>query len=187
MDEENKLSNNNNSEGDMHICATVTEREIDIEKERVEKGEVAGNSNSSSILTGNIDDNTHMHTSLNRLKDISIKDGRIHLWIGIGLKKAVLKAGIDVSEFVRNKLLEELKNRNVTIEEKEPELIVRVRCCHCGFEQNTSTLKMVKCINCGHSFRVFTKWGCRIRKIVKGDQNLLTKMFYQTYKHRRVF
>jgi hypothetical protein len=70
MSEENKLPNNNNSEGDMHICATTTEREIDIEKERVEKGEVANNNNSSSIPTGNIDDDTHIHTSFNRLKDI---------------------------------------------------------------------------------------------------------------------
>ena len=82
---------------------------------------------------------------------------------------------------------DELHFGNIPVEEREPELIVRVRCCHCGFEQNTSTLKMVKYVNCGHSFRVFTKWGCRIRKIVKGNQNLLTKMFYQTYKHRRIF
>ncbi|MBU5537663.1 MAG: hypothetical protein KQA38_03830 [Candidatus Aenigmarchaeota archaeon] len=184
MSEENKLPGNNTSDTDMHTSAIVTGREIDLDRERAGKGEIASNDNSSSIETGSLDTNTHMHTSLSKLKNISLSDGRIHLWLGKDLKKAVIKAGIDVSEFLRAKLLEELRNRNIQIEIEDPELIVRVRCIHCGFIQNTSTIKLVRCVNCNRFFRVFTKKGSRIRGIIKGNEYLLQRFYYRVYGMR---
>lgn len=187
MREENKLPGNNTSDDNMRICAIATGREIDIEKERVVKGEVTNNNNSSSVETGSLDDTTHMRISVNRLNNISTKSGRINIWLSKELKKAVKMSGMDVSAFVREKLIEELSKRNIPVEDPNPELIIRIRCPNCGFEQNTSTIKLVRCINCDYLFKVFTRKGSRIRKIVKGNEYLLQKLYYRIYGRKRYY
>ncbi|MEM5805208.1 MAG: hypothetical protein QW156_03735 [Candidatus Aenigmatarchaeota archaeon] len=187
MSKENKLPGNNTSDNNMRICAIVTGRETDIEKERVVKGEVTNNNNSSSTETGSLDNSTHMCISANKLNDISTNSGRINIWLSKELKKAVKMSGMDVSAFVREKLIEELSKRNIPVEESDPELIIRIRCPSCGFEQNTSTIKLVRCINCDYHFRVFTRRGSRIRKIVKGNEFLLQKLYYRIYGRKRYY
>jgi len=66
------------------------------------------------------------------------------------------------------------------------ELIIRVKCPHCGWEQNTRSLKTVKCLRCGRSYSVYRKRGfSRIVGIVKGNRELLFKRYYEIYKKRR--
>jgi len=65
------------------------------------------------------------------------------------------------------------------------EVIIRVKCPHCGFEFNTRSIKTVKCRRCGRSFKVFYKkrsmkgyaWASRIVKIVEGSRMELFKKF----------
>jgi len=61
------------------------------------------------------------------------------------------------------------------------QLVIRVKCPHCGHEQNTQSLKSVKCIYCNKSFSVFYKRKNKsnIVKIVKGNYFLLQKMLYK--------
>lgn len=176
----NKLLSNNSSVNDMRICVIATGREIDIEKERVVKGEQLINNN--SIESKNFDTNAHMH--ILATKNISDKDGRANIWLSKELKKAVIKANINLSEFVRSKLLEELRNRNIEVEAPNPELILRIRCPRCGRQRNTSSIVMARCFDCNHSFRIFKKGRSRITGIIKGNLEPLHKMYYKEYGRR---
>ncbi|MFH8092955.1 MAG: hypothetical protein QXM38_03370 [Candidatus Aenigmatarchaeota archaeon] len=150
------------------------------EEERVVKGEQLTNNNSTE--SKNSDTNTHMR--ILATKNISDKDGRATIWLGKELKKAVIKANINLSEFVRSRLLEELKNRNIEVEIPDPELILRVRCPRCGSQGNTSSIVMARCFNCKHSFRIYKKGSSRIVGIVKGNLELLHKLYYKEYGRR---
>lgn len=167
------------SDNDMRICAITTGREIDIEREGG-KGEQTTN-NTNSIESSSLDNNAHVRIGLS--KNISDKKGNVNIWIGVELKKAVIKARINISEFVRTKLLEELKNRNIKIEIPDPELIIMVRCPNCGFQQNTTTIRMVRCHKCNRYYRVYRKGGRpRIVKIVKGSEAMLHSLYYRYYR-----
>jgi predicted Zn-ribbon and HTH transcriptional regulator len=183
--EENKQSPGNQvSDNSMRICVNTTEREIDLDKERVVKGEQLTNNNNSSIESSSLDNNTHMNISLDKLKNKSENNGTIHLWLGKDLKKAVIKARIDVSEFVRNKLLEELRNKGIVIEVPDPEFIIKVRCPNCGFKQNATTIKQVRCFNCQRYFRVYVRGRSRIVGIVKGSKEIVFRYFNRIYGRR---
>jgi len=64
-------------------------------------------------------------------------------------------------------------------------MIIKVKCPHCGFMFNTTTIKTVKCGNCGRSFKVYYKkrclkgyaWASRIVAIVEGSRMELFKEF----------
>ena len=168
-----------NSDNDIRICAIASKREIDIEREGG-KGEQISNKLPSNE-SNNLDSNTHMHIGLP--KNISEKKGNVNIWLGVELKKAVIKAGINISEFVRTKLLEELKNRNIEIKYQDPELIIRVRCPFCNSQRNTSSILNVRCFHCGHFFKVFRRRGrSRVVAIVKGNKSILNRLYYQIYK-----
>jgi DNA-directed RNA polymerase subunit RPC12/RpoP len=69
-------------------------------------------------------------------------------------------------------------------------MIIRVRCPHCGFEMNTSTVKTVKCIRCNRSFEVFPLdlkgnfRRSRVVGIVDGSLEEVRKLAYQKLKRR---
>jgi hypothetical protein len=53
-------------------------------------------------------------------------------------------------------------------------LVIRVRCPNCGFEQNSRSIKRVRCIRCGKSYAVFPKRKhSRVVDIVKGSREML--------------
>jgi ribosomal protein S27E len=53
-------------------------------------------------------------------------------------------------------------------------IILRVKCPKCGFEQNTRSIKQVKCMQCLHSYSLFPrKKRSRVIGIVKGSRNEL--------------
>jgi formylmethanofuran dehydrogenase subunit C len=163
----------------MRICANASGREIDIERENGKEKQI--NNKLSSNGSNNLNTSTHMRIGLS--KNISEKKGNVNIWLGIELKKAVVKAGVNLSEFVRNKLLEELKNRNIKIEHPDPELVIRVRCPFCNSQRDTSSILTVRCSHCGRFFKVFRKRGhSRIVAIVKGNISVLNKLYYQMYK-----
>lgn len=64
-------------------------------------------------------------------------------------------------------------------------MILEVECPKCGYRFNTTTLRRVKCWNCGHVFKVYYKkkvgkqwyWRSRIVRIVEGSRIELMKEF----------
>jgi DNA-directed RNA polymerase subunit RPC12/RpoP len=166
----------------MRTCVTETGREIDIEKEK-DWWKAEPTNNNNSIETKESVTDTYMRTPL--MKNISDKNGRIAVWLGKELKTAGIEAGINFSSFFRSKLSEELKNRNIEVKTPEPDLIIEARCPHCWFSQETTTLKYVRCKNCGKNYRIFNKGTpSRIVRIVKGNQRMLNKKYYKIFRRR---
>jgi len=63
------------------------------------------------------------------------------------------------------------------------EIILLVRCPHCGYEQTTTTIKRVKCWRCQRTYSVYPKKGTsRIVKIVKGTLEQLHALYFKTFK-----
>ena len=105
--------------------------------------------------------------------------GRVEIYIGKDLKKAVIDSGLNLSQFVREKLEEYFKAHGIEIKREEPELVLLVRCPSCGFKNRTSSIRFVRCKRCKTLFRVYLKRGrSRIEKILKGDRSLLFKKKY---------
>jgi len=111
-------------------------------------------------------------------------DSRINIWLGKELKEACKKLNINISKEFRNWLIEKLKTYNIEIKTNEPEIIVLVRCIHCGNEFETSSIIQVRCPKCQRSFRVYTSKGSRIRKLIKGNLITLHTLYNRYYKRR---
>lgn len=108
---------------------------------------------------------------------------RKDIWISKSLAELVKRHKINLSKFVREKLTEYFQQHNIEIPEDDPELIVLVRCPHCSYVQKTTTIRTVRCFNCGKRYSVLRRKGfSRIVRIIKGDQFVLTKMFYRYNK-----
>ena len=60
--------------------------------------------------------------------------GRVEIYIGKDLKKAVIDSGLNLSQFVREKLEEYFKAHGIEIKREEPELVLLVRCPSYGFK-----------------------------------------------------
>jgi len=62
-------------------------------------------------------------------------------------------------------------------------LVIRVRCPKCGFEQNTKSLKMVRCFRCNKSYAVFPKrMHSRVVDVVKGTREMLLTAYQRLNK-----
>jgi hypothetical protein len=186
----------------MRICVIATEREEELKKEEVATvGRLEIQPNMLQLDNTRLDKQINSRPLLNnsfsspvaithiripntkRLRELLVSDGRITLWIGREVKEALLKSGINVSEFVREKLKEELAKRNIQVNYPEPDLIVEVRCPKCNFHQETTSITYVRCRNCHKAFRVYTRNARpRIVRIVKGDKSKLFKKYYQHYR-----
>lgn len=67
------------------------------------------------------------------------------------------------------------------------ELIIRTECPKCSFQQNTETIKTIKCQNCNKQYEVYPeKQKSRIVKIIKGDVQLLLREWYKEFGHKRI-
>jgi len=60
-------------------------------------------------------------------------------------------------------------------------LVLLVKCPKCGFEQQTTTVKKVRCFRCNTVYNVYCKtkkgWKSRIVKIVEGSYQELFQAF----------
>lgn len=62
-----------------------------------------------------------------------------------------------------------------------PRLMLRVKCPRCNHEQNTTSIKSVKCFRCDRAFTIYPKKKkSRIVRIVKGTREMLMR----EYKHK---
>jgi len=63
-------------------------------------------------------------------------------------------------------------------------LIIRVECPHCSFQQNTETIKTIRCQACNKQYDIYpVNEKSRIIKIIKGDIQLLLREWYKEYGH----
>ena len=162
----------------MRMCVTSSGRERDIDREG-DEGEQTTN-NIDSNTNEELDIDAHMCRPLS--KNISNKTGRVNVWIGKDLKVAAMKAGIHFSSFLRDKLTEYFQEKGIRVNYEIPDLILLVRCPHCGNKQQTASVQMVNCQNCKRSFRIYRKRGSsRILRILRGDRALLQKKYYRIY------
>lgn len=67
-------------------------------------------------------------------------------------------------------------------------VLVRVKCPKCGWEQNTSSVRRIKCFKCNRSFEVYPLEGkSRIVKLVRGTlQELHELAWYERFRKRKV-
>jgi formylmethanofuran dehydrogenase subunit E len=123
-------------------------------------------------------------TMLNRKSS----SGRIEVYIGKELKEAVIKSGMNVSEFLRAKLKEHFKESGIKVNIPEPALVLLVKCPGCGSTIQTSSLRFVRCNNCGKPFRPYPKKNpsSRIVKIIKGTCQDLYQEYYKLYGRRYI-
>ena len=64
-------------------------------------------------------------------------------------------------------------------------LIIKVKCPFCGFEQNTTSLKTVKCLKCESRYQVFCKKKrSRVVGVVKGTKEMLFKAYYEILREK---
>ena len=106
--------------------------------------------------------------------------------IGVWLSKKYYKKwkalGIPAGKLLREIIDIKCKERGIEVEDDCPELILRVKCPYCGHEQNTTTVRIVRCMNCNRSYQVYRKTGTsRIVGIVKGTMEMLHKKYYEVY------
>lgn len=106
------------------------------------------------------------------------------VWLSQREYEKIKELNLNFSRFVRERLHEYFKSQGIEIENDDPELIIKVKCPFCGFEQNTTTVRTVRCFECGRQYRVYKKSQSRIVKIVKGSLQLLFKKYYEAKKGR---
>jgi len=93
------------------------------------------------------------------------------------IKLKEIKPDFSISQFVAKKLSELVSQHDIQMPVwDEPDLILLVRCPHCGGQFQTTSVKMVRCEYCGRVFRVYRKRArTRIVKILKGNKAILFK------------
>jgi hypothetical protein len=106
-------------------------------------------------------------------KNPSAWDTKAVVYISRELKQAARRAGINLSKFTRQKLLEELAYRGVEVETPEPDLIIETACPMCSFKQQTTTIRTVQCKKCGRRYLVFGRRRSRVTQIIRGSNALL--------------
>jgi len=107
---------------------------------------------------------------------------RVNIWLNKEIYEKAKEKQLNFSELLRNAIKKKLEETGISFQNNNSELLLRVRCPRCGFEQNTTTIKTVRCMNCNHSYQVYVKGKTsRIVQLLKGDLSLLHKKYYETY------
>jgi len=99
---------------------------------------------------------------------------KVTVWIGEKHYRAAKEHALNLSQLLREAIEQATKDKIPDPDYFLPDLLVQVRCPYCGAFKVTGALSATKCDRCKRVFRIYTrKYGTRIVKIVRGDQQLL--------------